>query len=588
MIKLLFTLLLIAFPFLSEGHTNKECVEKKPLIGVSCSHPGNNSTTRLTYSNSIIKAGGIPMLIPITTDSLVLRDILERVDGVVMIGGEDIHPSYYGEEPIPQLGSVDSIRDIYDMALIRMAHDMNIPMLGICRGEQLINVAFGGTLYQDLRTQHPDTTINHRQEEPSSIPTHLVRFEKGSIIAGIVGVEEMMTNTHHHQAVKDVAPGFRVSAWTADSIPEAIESIDEYPIWGLQFHPEALTVEGDEVSARFFNFFVKKADTFRRAKEIHNNILTLDTHTDTPLRFNGTYNIGEREKTQVCLPKMSEGGLDGQYLACWVRQGKCNEEGTRKAVERVNKLLEGINKQVELNKDKVEIAKTPDDFVRINESGKKAFFLAIENAYGMGRSTRDVKRVKDLGVTYITLCHTRNNDFCDSSSDSVARWGGLSPLGKKIVKEMNRQGVMIDVSHASDETFWDVIKFSKKPVIASHSSSRAMYGSDRNLTDEQLRALAMNGGVAQVCLVDEFLVKNPKEACLSDFMNHLLHVIEVAGIDHVGIGSDFDGGGGVRGCDGDNDLINITVCLLEKGYGEEDIAKIWGGNFMRVMREVQK
>jgi microsomal dipeptidase-like Zn-dependent dipeptidase len=152
---------------------------------------------------------------------------------------------------------------------------------------------------------------------------------------------------------------------------------------------------------------------------------------------------------------------------------------------------------------------------------------------------------------------------------------------------MNRRGVMIDVSHASEKTFWDVIKHSKKPIIASHSSSRALYDHDRNLTDDQIRAVAKNGGVVQVCIVNEFLRKNKKDACLDDFMNHLCHIIDVAGIDHVGIGTDFDGGGGVKGCRGDNDLIRITVKLIERGYSEEDIAKIWGGNFLRVMDEVQ-
>ena len=560
----------------------------RPLIGVSCSHPGYNSSTRMTYTNSVIKAGGTPVLIPVTTDSLLLRDILKRVDGLLLIGGGDIHPSYYGEAPIPELGEVDSLRDVYDVALIRMAGDMNIPMFGVCRGEQLINVAFGGTLYQDIPSQHPDTTIHHKQKVAGTIATHLVRFEEGSILGDVIGQSELMTNTFHHQAVKDVAPGFRISAWANDSIPEAIESTEGRPIWGVQFHPEYQTDNGEEVSARFFYFFLNEADKYRRAKAIHRDNLTIDSHTDTPLRFKGEYNIGNREKTQVCLPKMEEGMLDGQYLACWVKQGKCDAENTKKAVERVNYLIEGVYKQVENNKDRVEIARTSQDFKRIKSEGKKTFFLGVENAYGVGSSLKDIKRVKDLGVTYITLCHTKNNDYCDSSSDTIARWNGLSKFGKKAIKEMNRLGVMIDVSHASEKTFWDVIKYSKKPIIASHSSSRALFDHDRNLTDDQLRAVAKNGGVVQVCIVNEFLRKNKKDACLDDFINHLCHIIDVAGIDHVGIGTDFDGGGGVKGCRGDNDLIRITVKLLERGYSEEDIAKIWGRNFLRVMDEVQK
>lgn len=238
----------------------------RPLIGVSCSHPGNNSSTRMTYTNSVIKAGGTPVLIPVTTDSVVLKDILDRVDGLLLIGGGDIHPSYYGEEAVPELGEVDSLRDVYDIALIQMAHDMKMPMFGVCRGEQLINVAFGGTLYQDIPSQHPDTTIRHRQKEPGIEATHCVGFVDGSILCDVIGQKELMTNSFHHQAVKDIAPGFRISAWSSDSIPEAIESAEGKPIWGVQFHPEYQTDNGDEVSARFFYFFLEEANKYRLQK----------------------------------------------------------------------------------------------------------------------------------------------------------------------------------------------------------------------------------------------------------------------------------------------------------------------------------
>lgn len=585
--KLLLVALLAICPYIATGQVSRNPLKKRPLIGLSCSHPGNNSSTQMTYTESVIQAGGIPMLIPITTDSIVLTNIVNRLDGIILIGGGDIHPSYFNEDPIEQLGEVDSLRDIYDLALIRFAARRNIPMLGICRGEQLINVAFGGTLYQDIPTQHPDTTVHHDQEASSSVPTHVVNLLPGSTMATITGQTQLFTNTHHHQAVKQAAPGFQITAWATDSIPEAIESTWEYPIWGVQFHPEALTVAGDSISARFFHFLTEKADTYRRAKEIQHRILSIDTHTDTPLDFDDTYNIGTRAKSQVCIPKMEEGGLDGQYLACWVRQGPCDEEGSRKAIARVDELIKGIYHQVEMNRDRCAIARTPDDLPRLKAEGRKAFYIGIENGYGIGKDLKNIARFHDLGVTYITLCHTRNNDICDSSSDSTARWNGLSPYGRKVVKEMNQLGIMVDLSHAAESTFWDVLKYSKKPIIASHSSASAIYKHDRNLTDEQLRALAAHGGVAQACLVDEFLNPDAKKANLTDFMNHLLHMIEVAGIDHVGIGSDFDGGGGVKGCNGDNDFINITVRLLEHGFTETDIAKIWGGNFLRVMRQVQ-
>lgn len=587
MFKLLITVFLTLSPYFVLGQSSQRTYKNRPLIGVSCSHPDDYSSVRMTYTESVIQAGGTPMLIPITTDSLVLTDIINRLDGIMLIGGGDIHPSYYNESPIEQSGKADSLRDIYDIALIRMAANRNIPMLGICRGEQLINVAFGGTLYQDIPSQHPDTTVRHDQGEPSRVPTHVVNLLPESAIAQITGQTQLFTNSHHHQAVKQVAPGFKITAWATDSIPEAIESTCEYPIWGVQFHPEGLTVAGNSTFAKFFHFLVQKANTYHQAKEIHKRILSIDTHTDTPLDFDASYNIGTRAKSQVCLPKMEEGKLDGQYLACWVRQGPCDEANSQKAVDRVDELLRGIYHQVEMNNEKCAIARTPDDLSKLKAEGKKAFYIGIENGYGIGKDLKNIARFHDLGVTYITLCHTRNNDICDSSSDSTILWKGISPFGKKVIKEMNRLGIMIDLSHAAESTFWDALKYSQKPIIASHSSSSTIYKHDRNLTDEQLRALAAHGGVAQACLVDEFLNRDAKNASLSDFMNHLLHMIEVAGIDHVGIGSDFDGGGGVKGCNSDNDFINITVRLLEHGFTETDIAKIWGGNFLRVMKQVQ-
>ena len=452
--KLLLTTLLVLCPYLAMGQSNQKTTRKAPLIGISCSHPGRSSSTQMTYTESVIQAGGTPILISITTDSLVLTDIANRLDGIILIGGGDIHPSYFNESPIEQLGEVDSLRDVYDMALIRLATRRNIPMFGICRGEQLINVAFGGTLYQDIPTQHPDTTVCHQQQEPSSIPTHTVHLTPGSAMASITGQTQLFTNTHHHQAVKQVAPGFSVTGWSSDSIPEAIESSHEYPIWGVQFHPEALATAGDSISARFFYFLVQKAATYRHAKEIHRRILSLDTHTDTPLDFDVSYNIGTREKTQVCLPKMREGKLDGQYLACWVRQGPCDEENSLKAIDRVDELIRHIYRQVEMNGEQCAIARTPDDLSRLKTEGKKAFYIGIENGYGISKDLKNITRFHDAGVTYITLCHTRNNDICDSSSDTTARWNGLSPYGRKVVKEMNRLGIMIDLSHAAESTFW--------------------------------------------------------------------------------------------------------------------------------------
>ena len=279
---------------------------------------------------------------------------------------------------------------------------------------------------------------------------------------------------------------------------------------------------------------------------------------------------------------MQEGKLDGVFLAAFIGQGKRDEVSLQEAVQKVTGLIEGIRKQAELNKDLCGIAITNQDFIRLKNEGKKAFFIGIENGYGIGKDLANIAKFKAIGVNYITLCHSYDNDICDSSTHTKKEWDGLSPFGEEVVKEMNRQGIMVDMSHASEKSFWDVIKLSKAPIICSHSSSMAMCKHDRNLTDEQLKALAQNGGVAQVCLLDRYINEDYKNASLTDAIEHIDHMVKVAGIDHVGIGSDFDGGGGIIGCESDNDFIQITVKLTE-----EDIAKIWGGNLMRVLDEVQ-
>lgn len=559
-------------------------VQHKPIIGISCSNSELSSSVSKSYCDAVNRSGGIAMMIPVCTDSITLREVVGCIDGIIMTGGGDIHPSYFGEEMVDECGVPDSVRDIYDIHLIKLAAQHCIPMLGICRGEQLINVAFGGTLFQDLPSQFPgDTLFQHRNAD------HEVILQTDSWISNITRVDSFVANSYHHQAIKDVAPGFIVSGWSNDNVIEVIENVDGYPIWGVQFHPERMFEDNYPIASSIFDFFIKKASIYRHAKELHHKIISIDTHTDSPLDFKGTYSIGNRGQYQVDIPKMREGYLDAQYLACWVRQGELSPNGRLKAKNRIDDLIESIYQQVERNYESCGIARTTHDIYKLKSEGKKAFLIGIENGYALGKDINLIEEYFKKGVTYITLCHSINNDICDSSSDkSGPKWNGLSPFGKKVIAEMNRLGILIDLSHASDATFWDVMNLSEVPVFASHSSSRAIYNCDRNLSDEQLRAIAETGGVAQACLVDEFLTSNPKSSNLEDFMNHLCHMIDVAGIDHVGIGSDFDGGAGVKGCNGDNDLIQITMRLIERGFSDEDIAKIWGGNFLRVLSNAQK
>lgn len=557
---------------------------QKPIIGISCSNSESSSSVSKSYCNAVTRSGGVAVMIPVTTDSTTLREVLSCLDGIIMTGGGDIHPSYFGEKMVPECGTPDATRDKYDIHLIKMAGQQCIPMLGICRGEQLINVAYGGTLFQDLPSQYPgDTLLQHRNVN------HLVITDPTSWIASITGVDSFESNTYHHQAVKDIALGFKVTGWSNDRVIEVIENVEGYPIWGVQFHPEKMFGFNPQVAQSIFDFFIKKASTYRHAKELRRKMISIDTHTDSPLDFKGNYSIGNRGKYQVDIPKMQEGYLDAQYLACWVRQGELTSTGRLNAKNRIDELINNIYKQIERNNDACGVARTANDIVQLKSVGKKAFLIGIENGYAIGKDIKLIEQYHNKGITYITLCHSKNNDICDSSSDKAgAKWNGLSAFGKEVVAEMNRLGILIDLSHASDATFWDVLNISEVPVFASHSSSRAIYNCDRNLSDDQLRAIAETGGVVQACLVDEFLTANPKESNIEDFMTHLCHMIDVAGIDHVGIGSDFDGGAGVKGCNGDNDMIQITMRLIERGYSDEDIAKIWGGNFLRVLTQAQE
>ena len=563
-------------------------VGEKPLIGISLGWNETKNTVNNTYVNSVLMHGGVPYLIPVTDDVEVLRQIVAQLDGIIFTGGEDFAPAYFGEEEHEKLGEVNVTRDTYDLTLFKLATDRNIPTLGICRGLQLINVAMGGTLYQDLPAEKP-SDINHRQEEAGTVATHGVSVVEGSMMHQILGEKEIQVNTFHHQAIEKLAPGLKVVGWANDSVPEMIEAYPSRQIIGTQFHPEIFTANGDALMGKLFKFLIDKAETFQKAKDIHARILSVDTHTDTSLWFTrGAFSVGWRKSNQVSIQKMEEGKLDAQFLAAFLAQKERDEASSQKAVEHCTTLIESIYKDVEKYKDYCGIALTEEDARRLKAEGKKAFFIGIENGYGIGKDIKNVKKYKDMGVQYMTLCHSYDNDICSSSTHTEDATKGLTAFGRKVVKEMNKLGMMIDISHASESTFWDVIKYSKDPIFASHSSVKALCNSDRNLTDDQLRALAKNGGVIQICIYGGYLNNDAKAASVDDVVRHIDHAVKVAGIDHVGIGSDFDGGGGVLGCKGDNDMINITVKLIEKGYSEEDIRKIWGGNFFRVMNEVIK
>jgi membrane dipeptidase len=370
-----------------------------------------------------------------------------------------------------------------------------------------------------------------------------------------------------------------------------------------------------------------------KADRIHSSILTVDTHCDTPMEFSGgDFDLGVRhDEGCVDFPRMKEGGLHAEFFAVFLGQGPRDDSSNNKVYQETLEIFDAIHKNVAKNSSMAEIALSADDAYRIKKSGKIAAFIGIENGYPIGNDISRVKQFYELGARYITLSHSRNNDICDSSTDPAgAEHNGLSSFGTQVVKEMNRLGIMVDVSHISDRAFYDVLKVTEAPVLASHSSCRALCGSPRNLTDDMLLALKENRGVIQICILSNYLktpepnpelseklnelqekygdysslpdetkklmraeyreiqMKYEKLATVKDIVDHIDHVVQVIGIDHVGIGTDFDGGGKVDGCRTVSEMKNITVELLRRGYSKADITKIWGGNIMRVLRTTEE
>ena len=336
-----------------------------------------------------------------------------------------------------------------------------------------------------------------------------------------------------------------------------------------------------------------------RAKAIHKKALTLDTHVDIPGAQYATESLDpgiDNPKLKCDLVKMNKGGVDGVFLAVFVGQKKRDAEGYKNAYESAMVKFEAIHRLAEkMYPQRCELATSPGEVERIAKTGKRVIMIGIENGFAIGKDLSNVERFYNLGARYITLSHNGHNDICDSCNprkklgDKKAEHNGLSKFGEKVVAEMNRLGIIADVSHISVESFYDLINVSKAPIIASHSGCRALAEHSRNLDDEQLKALAQNGGVIQVVALGGFLkLGSPPPADVKIYVDHIDHAVKVAGIEHVGIGSDFDGGGGIAGFNDHSEALNVTIELVRRGYSEEDISKIWGANFLRVWREVEK
>ena len=561
--------------------------KKAPVIGLTGNFRDSDCTLAEGYYQSILKAGGTPLIIPPYDDTDALINTLDYVDGILLTGGADINPLFLGEEPVKELHGINPRRDRQELLLTQLAADRQIPILGICRGIQTMNAAFGGPLYQDIHSQMAGVRIKHDQDLDRSYASHTVDIEKDTLLHQLFGTDTIAVNSFHHQAVKEAAPGFRVCAYAPDGVIEAIESTEYKSMLGVQWHPECFILKGDECMMPLFQWLIKEAASFKEAKRLHNRILTLDSHCDTPMFFDQHIDFASRDpKILVDLHKMTEGHLDATIMVAYLKQLGLEENDLSAATTKADRILDEIEAMVAKSNSAVGIAYTPADLYRLKAEGKKAIMLGIENGYAIGKDIKNVERFRNRGVVYMTLCHNGNNQLCGS-----ARYNdeglGVNDFGERVIREMNRVGMMVDISHAGEQTFYDALNISNKPIVASHSSARALCNHPRNLTDDQLRALAAKGGVAQVTLYSGFL-KEEGAATIVDAIQHLNHMVNIMGIEHVGIGTDFDGDGGIIGCASASELINFTRCLLKERYCEEDIRRIWGGNFLRVMEEVQR
>jgi membrane dipeptidase len=394
-----------------------------------------------------------------------------------------------------------------------------------------------------------------------------------------------------------------------------------------------------------------QTDLEQRARAIHERVITLDTHDDINVaNFTAERNYTQDLETQVNLPKMIKGGLDAAFFIVYVGQGPLTPEGYANAYKQAIDKFDAIHRLTkEIAPDKIELALTAADVPRIAGKGKKVALIGVENAYPIGTDLGRIKQFYDRGARYMSLAHNGHSQFSDSNTGERDGWmhNGLSELGRKAIAELNRVGMMIDVSHPSKQSMMQTVALSKAPVIASHSAVRTLANHSRNMDDEQLLALKKNGGVIQVVAfagyvkvqkpdaperaaaiaalrkefglpepgggrggggrgglnaltsekraaydarmadIDKRLPGDPR-ATVAEFVNHIDYAVKLIGIDYVGISSDFDGGGGVTGWNSAAETFNVTLELVRRGYTEQQIAKLWSGNLLRVMSEVEK
>lgn len=576
---------------------------RQPVIGLTGNFADGDARLCELYYMSVVRAGGTPVIIPPVADKDVIINTLDKIDGLVLTGGGDINPLWAGEEPSPRLHGINHMRDKAELLTVRLAYNRQIPMLGICRGIQTLVTALDGEVDQDIAESFAaahgagraaaaagHSLIKHSQDADRSEPTHTVRISRESVLYSLYKTETLAVNSIHHQAVRASGRRFSVSAKAPDGVIEAIESSEFKPFIGVQWHPEWLGESGQVL----FRWLVDRARDFYTAKDLHRRMLTLDTHCDTPMFFPQGILFDQRDpRILVDMHKMAEGHQDAVIMAAYLPQPKLGETFSSKVAFKVDGplqyadlIFDKIEEIVNANNRYLSIARTPSDLYEDKRKGRRSIMLAIENGLALNHDISNVRYFARRGVVYITLCHNGDNDICDSARGCNTH-GGVSRFGEQVIKEMNRCGIMVDLSHAGEKSFYDALSISSKPIVCSHSNCKALCDVPRNLTDDQLRALAKHGGVAHITLYHGFLRNDSQEATVMDAIAHLEHAISVMGIEHVGLGTDFDGDGGIRGLADSSELINFTLHLLRRRYSERDIARIWGGNWLRVMAQVQ-
>ena len=569
----------------------------RPRIGLSGNFVDGETRLAKAYYHQVMRAGGIPVIIPPLSDAATIIATLDTLDGLLLTGGADINPLWQGDMPSQHLHNINSERDLPELLAIRLAYDRNIPMLGICRGMQALAMAFDGKVVQDIyergeemvETDHHQLTsisshltenealMKHSQDGPRNEATHTVNICPDSVLARIYdGAQTLYVNSMHHQAVGDAGSMFRVTATAPDGIIEAMESIHHHAVLGVQWHPECLEDDGLPI----FRWLTKEATVCRKARNAHAQVLTLDTHCDTPMFFADGADFRKRDnRIKVDLEKMSEGGLDAATMVAYLPQRQTSPFAY------ANAQLDRIEQQVNGSDGQMALARTTADLYANKLRGVKSILRAVENGHALEGRLANIAHFAGRGIIYITLCHNGDNDICDSCVGTRTH-GGVSTFGREVIGEMNRLGLIVDLSHASEESFYDALNISSTPIVCSHSNCRALCNHPRNLTDDQLKALAAKGGVAHITLYPGFLSATD-EPTIVNAVQHLDHAVSIMGIEHVGIGTDFDGDGGICGFNDASDALNFTIHLLKKRYNEDDIRRIWGGNWLTLMEKIQ-